>query len=138
VTQRVVYDTNVWISGLLWRGKPYQCLLLARAGIVRPVYCPPMLAELSKKLRDTFRFSEDHIHAVVYELRQLSERVEVQGTLHVVPGDPDDDVVVECALVARVDTVVSSDKHLLAIGEHEGVRIVTPDAFLSMMSRLEQ
>jgi predicted nucleic acid-binding protein len=32
--KRVVFDTNVIISGLLWRGKAYQCLLLARSGVV--------------------------------------------------------------------------------------------------------
>ena len=48
--ERVVFDTNVWVSGLLWRGKPYQCLLLARAGVVQIVYCDEMAAELSRTL----------------------------------------------------------------------------------------
>jgi hypothetical protein len=50
VSQRVVFDTNTWISGLLWRGKPYQCLLLARPKIVQAMYCEPMVGELSEKL----------------------------------------------------------------------------------------
>ena len=52
--ERVVYDTNIWISGLLWRGKPYQCLLLARAGVVQLAHCQAMVAELSQKLRHAF------------------------------------------------------------------------------------
>jgi predicted nucleic acid-binding protein len=51
VPERVVFDTNILISGLLWRGKPYQCLLLARSGIVQPVYCPPM-AEFLARFQD--------------------------------------------------------------------------------------
>jgi len=39
-----VFDTNIWISGLLWRGKPYQCLLLARTGMIKAVYCSEMVA----------------------------------------------------------------------------------------------
>ena len=50
--ERVVFDTNIWISGLLWRGKPYQCLLLARGQVVQHVHCVEMVAELSEKLRD--------------------------------------------------------------------------------------
>ncbi len=49
--ERAVFDTNIWISGLLWRGKPYQCLLLARAGLVQIVYCQQIVAELPRKLR---------------------------------------------------------------------------------------
>jgi putative PIN family toxin of toxin-antitoxin system len=65
VPERVVFDTNIWISGLLWRGKPYQCLLLARAKAVEHVYCTEMMAELSEKLRETFGFS-DWMHQQVY------------------------------------------------------------------------
>ncbi len=52
---RVVLDTNIYISGLLWRGKPYQCLLLARAGIVRAAYCDSMLAESVGKVAREIR-----------------------------------------------------------------------------------
>jgi len=48
---RVVFDTNIIVSGLLWRGKAYQCLLLARAGVIQAVYCREIVAELSQKLR---------------------------------------------------------------------------------------
>ena len=58
VPERVVFDTNVWISGLMWRGKPYQCLLLARGKVIEAVFCQPMVGELSDKLRNAFGFSE--------------------------------------------------------------------------------
>jgi putative PIN family toxin of toxin-antitoxin system len=99
VPERVVFDTNIWISGLLWRGKPYQCLLLARAGVVQVVTCQPMTAELSQKLREVFDFSENHIRAVLYDLRRVAEHVEITGDLHVVTNDPEDDKFVECAVV---------------------------------------
>ena len=73
--ERVVFDTNVWVSGLLWRGKPYQCLLLARAGVVQIVYCDEMAAELSRTLRRVFRFSENHIRAVLYDSHRICSRI---------------------------------------------------------------
>ena len=54
MAQTVVFDTNVVISGLLWRGAPYRAVLLAKAHIVRAVCCNPMLAELTQKLREAF------------------------------------------------------------------------------------
>jgi putative PIN family toxin of toxin-antitoxin system len=129
--ERVVFDTNIWISGLLWRGKPYQCLLLARVGMVQHVYCQEMTAELSQKLRQVFGFSENHIRAVLYDLRRISERVEIAGELHLVADDPDDDKFVECALVAGASLIVSGDHHLLELGEHEGIRVLSAAEFVA-------
>lgn len=128
--QRVVFDTNVYIAGLLWRGKPYYCLLLAREGKVNLVYCTQMAAELTGKLREKFKFSEDRIQGVIYDLNRIAEKVEITGNLHVVKGDPDDDMFIECALVGKASTIVSDDHHLTDLEEHEGIRILTSEQFL--------
>lgn len=128
---RAVSDANIWTSGLLWRGKPYQCLLLARAGLVQLVYCDAMAAELSGKLRQAFGFSENHIRAVLYEFRQVSERVEITGDLRVVTDDPDDDKFIECAVAGGAACVVSGDHHPLDFGEYQGVGILSAAEFLA-------
>ena len=128
--ERVVFDTNILISGLLWRGKPYQCLLLARSGIVQAVYCPPMLAELTDKLRHTFGFSENRIQAVLYDLRRVSTRVDVAGDLRIV-ADPDDDKFIECAVAAGAAVIVSGDHHLLDLGKYGDIQILTAAEFLA-------
>lgn len=127
----VVFDTNIWISGLLWRGKPYQCLLLARGKAVQHVHCTEMIAELSEKLRETFGFSENHIQAVLYDIRRISERVDITGDVHVVADDPDDDKFIECALVADATAIVSGDHHLLELGEYEGIPVLSAAEFLA-------
>jgi putative PIN family toxin of toxin-antitoxin system len=132
--ERVVFDTNIWVSGLLWRGKAYQCLLLARSQVVQHVHCSEMIAELSRKLRGTFDFSENHIRAVLYDLRRVSEAVAITGDLHAVDDDPDDDKFVECALVAGAEVIVSGDHHLLDLGEYEGIRILSAAEFLARFS----
>ncbi|NUQ36967.1 MAG: putative toxin-antitoxin system toxin component, PIN family [Caldilineales bacterium] len=130
--QRVVFDTNVIISGLMWRGKAHRCTLLARTDAVQMVYCPEMLAELSLKLREKFGFSENRIHAVLYDYRQFSERVKIIGQLKVVSADPDDDKFIECALVGNASVIVSSDKHLTDLKTYQSIVIVRPDQFLAM------
>lgn len=129
--ERVVFDTNILISGLLWRGKPYQCLLLARSGIVQAVYCPPMLAELTDKLRHTFGFSENRIQAVLYDLQRVAERVDIAGSLRVVAADPDDDKFIECAVAAGAAVIVSGDHHLLDLGKYGDIQILTAAEFLA-------
>jgi putative PIN family toxin of toxin-antitoxin system len=131
VPERVVFDTNIWICGLLWRGKPYQCLLLARGQAVQHVHCTEMMAELSEKLRTTFGFSENHIQAVLYDLRRVSERIEITGKIQVVADDPDDDKFIECAVVAGASAIVSGDHHLLELGEYEGIPVLSAAEFLA-------
>jgi putative PIN family toxin of toxin-antitoxin system len=133
MVDRVVFDTNIWTSGLLWRGKPYQCLLLARAGIVQPVYCQAMMAELSQ-LRAIFGFSENRIQAFACEFRRMSEQIEITGGLHVVADDPDDDKFIECALQAGAGVIVSGDHHLFDIGEYERVCILSAADFVARYS----
>ncbi|MFQ6057596.1 MAG: putative toxin-antitoxin system toxin component, PIN family [Anaerolineae bacterium] len=132
--ERVVFDTNVLISGLLWRGKAYQCLLLARSGVVQAIYCSEMMAELSEKLRDKFRFSENRIRAVVHDVRRFAERVEISGTLSVVEADPDDDKFVECAVVGRADAIVSGDRHLLDMDRYQNIPILSAAEFIEWIA----
>ena len=51
-----------------------------------------------------------------------------------VTGDPDDDLILACAVRAGVDVLVSGDRrHLLPVGEHLGVRVITPQTLLAEM-----
>jgi len=131
VADLVVFDTNVLISAILWRGDPYRAVLLAKAKVVQAVYCAPMLAELADKLRQKFDFDENHIEAVVYQIRQYATKIEIPGTLQVVAQDPDDDKFIECAIVASAHWIVSGDHHLLDLGEYQGIRILTAQSFIA-------
>src|SRR6266542_5413153 len=123
--RRVVFDTNIWISGLIWRGDPYRCLKLAYAGLVRPLYCTLMLAELTQKLRSSFSFSENHIEAVAYDYKRLGDLIKINGDLRVVKDDHDDDKFIECALTGNASVVVSGDNHLVNLGAYGKVHIMT-------------
>jgi putative PIN family toxin of toxin-antitoxin system len=129
--ERVVFDTNVMISGLLWRGKPYRCLLLARTGLVQAVYCREMLTELAQKLEDKFGFSLDRVQAVLHDWRRYSQEVQITGGLHVVAADPDDDQFIACAQTAGAAIIVSGDRHLLDLGKYESIVILSPAEFLA-------
>ena len=136
MAERVVFDTNVRLAALLWRGAAYKCWLAARAGLVEVVYCREMLAEFSEKLYDKFGFSVDNVRAAVYDFRRFGQQVEITGNLHVVSSDPDDDMFIECALVAGASMIVSGDRHLLDLEEYQAIRIITPAAFLGWLAEL--
>jgi predicted nucleic acid-binding protein len=56
----------------------------------------------------------------------------VPGILSGVCRDPKDDFILECAVLGNADVIVTGDKDLLALGEYEGIRIVTPRQYLDM------
>ena len=47
--------------------------------------------------------------------------------------DPDDDMIIACAIAAGADYLVARDNDLLTLKEHEGIAIITPEAFLMVL-----
>ncbi len=129
----VVFDTNVIFSATGWRGNPYRCLELAREGVVEGVTCIELLDELEEKLRAKLRLPEDHIVETLADLLAFLRLVTIANTLKVVAADPDDDKVLECAVVADATHIVTGDRrHLLPLQSYEGIEIVSPAEFVAL------
>jgi putative PIN family toxin of toxin-antitoxin system len=128
----VVFDTNILFSGVGWQGKPYQCLELARAGVVEGITCRELLDELVEKLQSKLSFSAAQSLATVADLLTFLRVVPISGQLKAVPADPDDDKVLECAVQAGATHIVTGDRrHLLPLGSFQGIAIVSAADFLT-------
>ncbi|UCC86525.1 MAG: putative toxin-antitoxin system toxin component, PIN family [Anaerolineales bacterium] len=133
---RVVIDTNVWVSGLLWQGMPWSLLCLAEAGKVELCVAPAMLVELAEVLSyERLRPRLEQLQLTPAELVayaiNLASVFDVSEGAPIVADDPDDDVFLRCASVAGADYVVSGDRHLLNFSEYAGIRILTDREFLA-------
>jgi len=73
--------------------------------------------------------------AVEREMRDLAEMVRPVESLKVILGDPDDDRVLECAVAAGAEIIVSGDRHLLGLGIFRDIRILSPTDFLNELGR---
>jgi len=128
----VVIDTNVLISGLLWpRGNPHLCLILAKLGTIESVTCEEILREFDEKLVGKFRFDAARAAAAQEEWRRASRLVSVTRRVQAVVADPDDDILLSCALSGNASHIVSGDRHLLTLGRYGQVTIVSPAGFLA-------
>lgn len=133
---RIVLDTNILISALLFGGKPEMVLERVLAGHVGLVLSQDILDELEGVLRaKKFRYPVDIARSVVRELETLSEIVTPARTVAVVKEDPYDNMILECAIEAKVDYVVSGDNHLLRLERFEDIPILTPAQFLEVIER---
>lgn len=126
-----VFDTNILFSAVGWKGKPFECVELARAGAVEGVTCQELLDELAEKLEKKLSFAPEQVVETLADLLTFLRVVSIPGVLKAVPSDPDDDKVLECAEVAGASHIVTRDRrHLLPIGTFKGIPIVTAADFL--------
>jgi uncharacterized protein len=139
---RVVLDTNVYISALLWTGISHRLLHLAETGDLTLVTTPAIMEELRDVLsRPKFRLRIRTLQSSVAELMEaLLSIVEVVQDLPIEPvvkRDPDDDKISACAAVAQADWIVSGDDHLLSLKRYKGIPIVTPSQFSRAWEKTE-
>ena len=86
-----------------------------------------------REAQSKLQFSDDDVNDTVADLLTFNSLVKITGTLHVVPADPDDDKILECAALGNATHVVSGDKrHLLPLGQFQGITIVSPADFIRL------
>ena len=124
---RVTLDSNVYIAALQFRDS--RLLHLARLGIIGADTSDAILDEVTGVLRDKFGWEGYRLHFARLELLKFLNRVEPTETIAVC-DDRDDDRVLECAVAAGSDYIVTNDGDLLRLGEYRGIGILTPDQFL--------
>ena len=130
---RVVFDTNILFSAVGWLGNPHHCVQAARQGQCLSLTCEAILAERAEKLQLKRGFDASKAAETTGEIRAFSKVVAIPGTLKVVAADPDDDAVLECAVIGQAQYLVSGDRHLLALDNYQGIQIVKAADFLTML-----
>src|SRR3989337_1142632 len=110
---RVVCDTNVLISGIVFGGSPYEILYEASERKIVVVISAPILNEVQKVLRNKFNFSGEDVEKELAYLSRLGIFVEPQIKVDKIKNDPTDNKILECALEGRADYIITGDnKHL--------------------------
>jgi len=130
----VVFDTNILLSAIGWKGSPYHCLDLARQGSVKGLICPEILDELTEKLEQKLKFTAIQVIETIADLLSFLRLITIANTLNVLTTDPNDNMVLECAVVGNATHIVTGDKrHLLPLGSYEGIAIVSARDLLTLV-----
>jgi uncharacterized protein len=129
---KVVFDTNVWISIFMekrlrdefsQRNQDLTVYVSEEIGFeISKVLQYPQVAEVLRKIGIR---EKDVLHILVVN----SKKVEPKLKLHVINNDAEDNKILECALAAGADFIVSGDKHLLNLGKFKKTKILTPKEF---------
>lgn len=138
----VVLDTNVMVAALLWDGLPRRLFetVVTTPGFTA-VVSPAILAELGRVLSRP-RFASRilttgrNADELIALYRRLAVVVTPRTVARIVSADADDDHVLALAVAAGAALIVTGDKsHLLPIGRHEGIAIVTPRQAWNLLQR---
>ena len=128
---RLVCDTNVLLSGFLFGGHCRTIIRLISEGRIDGFISSALVTEFEGVLlRPKFGLTADEVGAVIDLVRQTFVPVSPAESVTVVKEDPDDDAVLDAALAANAEVVVSGDHHLLDLREFRGIRMVSPASLL--------
>ncbi len=129
---RVLLDTNVIISAILFGRIPRQILEAALTGDLEMVTSPVLLTELESILVRRFEFRGTAAASVRSEVESIAELVEPEQIPTILRDVPDNEVLA-AADEGRVNFIVTGDKEMLALGRHGAIEIVSPRALMDRL-----
>jgi len=127
---RIVLDTNVFVSGVFFRGPPYEILKAWQDDRFQLVISEEILQEY-REVGEALakRFSGVDLSPILELLIVKAELTESPSLLEAVCDDPEDDKFLACALAGNSKLIISGDKHLLKISGYRGIKVIKPRKF---------
>jgi len=135
---KVVYDTNIIISGLLFSGKQRELLKYVIDHSVQLIISHSIIEEIGDVItRSKFKVHRELQVISVAELIELSKLVHPTKKVNIVENDLDDNMIIECAIEGNAEFIITGDSDLLKIGSYEGIKIIDTNAFLNILQNKE-
>ena len=132
--KKIVLDTNVLVSAFGWKGNPRNIFRRAVLGELELFVSYDQLAELKRTIEyPRLRFTNEQKQIFLRLILEVANMVKPTRTLDIIKDDPDDNIILECAVTGKADFIVTGDKHLLNLREFAGIRIVTPREFIELL-----
>ena len=133
---KVVIDTNVVISALLFDGVPGKLIDLWQRGAIKPVASKEIIDEYLRVLAyPKFKLTEEEINFLLYHvILPYFDVIDAPVGPGIIKKDPADDKFIRCAVAARAKSIVSGDQHLLAFKNYKKIQILSLADFISLRS----
>ena len=129
---KVVLDTNVLVSAIVFGGKPKEILNLVLEEKIVASISPILLAEFKEVYTKKFPLLKEDFELTFKSIEEIFEITQPDETLEILK-DKDDNRVLEAAVEGKCKYIITGDKELLDLGIYKGIRIVTPDQFLNVL-----
>lgn len=128
--QNIVLDTNILISGYLWKGKPRQAIEAIKTGNFGLLYCTESIEELVRVLSIKFRLDASEIYRIVLDIKSVGKGINISSKEFPVSEDPSDNLFINLAIDGNARIIVSGDSHLLRLKRYKDIKIIAVSEFL--------
>jgi uncharacterized protein len=128
----VVIDTNVWISGIIWKGNPYDVITLVNTQKIIAVFSYVTFDEFEDTLNRKALFvgKIDIARVAIQDAKKLAVFLEPKTEFRK-SRDPHDDMFLDICIISAADYLITGDEDLLSLKTIESTKIVTPKQFLT-------
>jgi uncharacterized protein len=131
---KLVVDTNVWISGLVFGGNCRQILSLFADELIDIVASEETLSELRRKITQRFPLYIPKLRLLEASIREDGQIVPLGSISIRICRDPDDDKFIETALLGTCNNIISGDQDLLSLKHYNQIKILSPTEFLKLIN----
>jgi len=132
---KVVFDTNIFISAFVIPGSQgEEAYLHAMKGNFNLFSSVAILTEMAQKLREKFGWQENKITRLLKAISKVATIIKTRPHFHLLADDPDNRIL-ECAIAAEADFIVTGDKHLLSLKNFQNISIVKLSNFLEVLEK---
>jgi putative PIN family toxin of toxin-antitoxin system len=132
---KVVFDSNILIAALLFPGGRAEAAVAnIFDGVDDLVISRSIIQEVLSVLASKFSRDKEELSRVAVVIGEMGQIVEPSRRLAVLRDEPDNRIL-ECAVEGNAEAIVTGDKAMLAIGEYEGIRLVTLADYLKKPRR---
>ncbi|HQE25865.1 MAG TPA: putative toxin-antitoxin system toxin component, PIN family [Candidatus Atribacteria bacterium] len=129
---KFVFDTNIFISAILTPGNPRKLVDLARERKVMLFTSEFIIWEIERILRTKINMETPQILVILSSIREISLFVSPAVVISIIDRDKSDNRILECAIEAKAEYIVSGDEHLLSLGRYDEISIVNASQFLKI------
>ena len=130
---KIVFDTNIYISAfVIPGGNAEKAYLYAIDGDFELCTSVAILTELARKLDEKFGWEKQKIDQIVTSISNLATVFKTTPWIEVVSDDPDNRIL-ECAIKADANFLVTGDKHLLKLRNYGNFEIIKLSTFLTIL-----
>ena len=134
---KIVIDTNVFISAILFRGPTSRLVSLWQKNAVSVLMSSAVLKEYARALAyPKVKLKKSEIRGIIeQELLPYVYPIKVKRPLYIISEDPSDNKFLELAVTGKTDFILSGDKHLLDLKKFHGIKIITPAEFFTLFKK---
>lgn len=130
--EKVVIDTNVFISAFGWGGRPLEVIELLENREIRNCVTEEIIEEFVSAVSYSKLDFPKKLQTNILEFILAYSDIYTTKKHLSITSDPKDNKFIECALTANAEFIITGDKGLLSVKQLKGVTIITPDDFLTI------